>query len=180
MQCMLQVAGALVGKNGDPQTGWMKEGVLEQRGCSFQVDKFQQLSTNQGLICIVSDVGVPELVSWIKGPASQGWELVFFQLEAFRTYGERQNKRGVHISGGPHLGVPLYPVKREEVLPLDRVSTANAFPYRGDSWCKVGPCVHLRTLMVSGYSFLVVAVTGSSFAAVVHSLLALWILVALQ
>ena len=52
-----------MGKNGDPQTGWMKEGVLEQRGCSFQVDKFQQLSTNQGLICIVSDVGVPELVS---------------------------------------------------------------------------------------------------------------------
>ena len=44
---------ALVGKNGDPQTGWMKEGVLERRGCSFQVDKFQQLSTIQ---CIVSDV----------------------------------------------------------------------------------------------------------------------------
>ena len=33
-----------MGKNGDPQTGWMKEGVLQQRGCSFQVDKFQQLS----------------------------------------------------------------------------------------------------------------------------------------
>ena len=49
-------------KNGDPQIGWMKEGVLEQRGCSFQVDEFQQLSTIQGLICIVSDVGVPELV----------------------------------------------------------------------------------------------------------------------
>ena len=52
-----------MGKNGDPQIGWMKEGVLEQRGCSFQVDKFQQLSTIQGLICIVSDVGMPELVS---------------------------------------------------------------------------------------------------------------------
>ena len=34
----------LVGKNGDPQAGWMKEGVFEQTGCSFQVDKFQQLS----------------------------------------------------------------------------------------------------------------------------------------
>ena len=51
------------GKNGNPLTGWMKEGVLEQRGCSFQVDKFQQLSTIQGLICIVSDVGVPKVVS---------------------------------------------------------------------------------------------------------------------
>ena len=61
-----------MGKNGDPQTGWMKEGVLEQTGCSFQVDKFQ-LSTNQGLICIVSDVGVPKLVSAfriVKGPIS--------------------------------------------------------------------------------------------------------------
>ena len=38
-----------MGKNGDPQIGWMKEGVLEQRGCSFQVDKFQQLSTIEGL-----------------------------------------------------------------------------------------------------------------------------------
>ena len=46
-----------MGKNGDPQISWMKEKVLEQRGCSFQVDKFQQLSTNQGLICIVSDSG---------------------------------------------------------------------------------------------------------------------------
>ena len=35
-----------MGKNGDLQTGWMKERVLE---CSFQVDKFQQLSTIQGL-----------------------------------------------------------------------------------------------------------------------------------
>ena len=35
--------------SGDPQTGWMKEGILEQRGCSFQVDKFQQLSTIQVL-----------------------------------------------------------------------------------------------------------------------------------
>ena len=42
-----------MGKNGDP----LKEGVLEQRGCSFQVDKFQQLSTIQGLICNVLDVG---------------------------------------------------------------------------------------------------------------------------
>ena len=48
-----------MGNNGSPQTGWMKEGVLEQTGCGFQVDKFQQLSTIQGLICIVSDVGVP-------------------------------------------------------------------------------------------------------------------------
>ena len=31
------VPGALV-ENGDPQTGWMKEEVLEQTGCSFQVD----------------------------------------------------------------------------------------------------------------------------------------------
>ena len=49
-----------MGKNGDPQTGWMK---VEQRGCSFQVDKFQQLSTIQGLTCIVSDVDVPKAVS---------------------------------------------------------------------------------------------------------------------
>ena len=52
-----------MGKNGDSLTGWMKEGVLEQRGCSFQVDKFQQLSTIQGLICIVLDVSIPKLVS---------------------------------------------------------------------------------------------------------------------
>ena len=55
-----------MGKNGDPQTGWMKEGVLEQTGCSFPVDKFQQLSTIQGYICIVSDVGVPKLVSAVR------------------------------------------------------------------------------------------------------------------
>ena len=64
-----------MGKNGDPQTGWMKEEVLEQTGCSFQVAKFQQLSTNQGLICIVSDVGVPKVVSpfrIIKGPHLRG------------------------------------------------------------------------------------------------------------
>ena len=30
-----------MGKNGDPQTGWMKEEVLEQTGCSFQVDNQQ-------------------------------------------------------------------------------------------------------------------------------------------
>ena len=39
-----------MGKNGDPQTGWIGGGSLRQTGCSFQVDKFQQLSTNQGLI----------------------------------------------------------------------------------------------------------------------------------
>ena len=64
-----------MGRNGDPRTGWMKEEVLEQTGCSFQVDKFYQLSTNQGLICIVSDVGVPIAVSafWIiKGPYLRG------------------------------------------------------------------------------------------------------------
>ena len=44
-----------------PQTGWMKEGVIDQRlsvlrlppssrGCSFEVDKFQL----SGLICVVS------------------------------------------------------------------------------------------------------------------------------
>ena len=51
----------------------MKEGVLQQRGCSFQVDKFQQLSTIQGLTCIVLDVGVPKLVfRIIKGPHLRG------------------------------------------------------------------------------------------------------------
>ena len=40
-----------MGKNGDPQAGWMKEGVLEQRGCSCQVDKFQQLS-GVNLYCV--------------------------------------------------------------------------------------------------------------------------------
>ena len=65
----------LPGKNRDPQTGWTVGGVLEQRGYSFQVDKFQQLSTIQGLICIVSDVGVPNVVSAfriIKGPHLRG------------------------------------------------------------------------------------------------------------
>ena len=41
----------------------------------FKLTKFQQLSTIQGLICIVSDVGVPELVSAfriIKGPHLRG------------------------------------------------------------------------------------------------------------
>ena len=59
-------------KNGDPQTGWMGGGSLRQTGCSFQVDK---LSTSQGLICIVLDVGVPKLVSTfriIKGPHLRG------------------------------------------------------------------------------------------------------------
>ena len=48
---------------------------LRTTGCSFQVDKFQQLSTNQGLICIVSDVGAPKVVSAfriIKGPHLRG------------------------------------------------------------------------------------------------------------
>ena len=52
-----------------------EEVVLEQTGCSFQVDKFQQLSTIQGLICIASDMGMPELVSAfriIKGPYLRG------------------------------------------------------------------------------------------------------------
>ena len=65
----------MVGENGDPLTGWMKEGVLEQRGCSFQVDKFQQLSTIPGLICVVLDVGVLKSVSAfriIKGPHLRG------------------------------------------------------------------------------------------------------------
>ena len=35
--------GALVGKNSDPQTGWIGGGSLRQTGCSFQVDKFQQI-----------------------------------------------------------------------------------------------------------------------------------------
>ena len=37
----------------------------------FSIDKFQQLSKIQGLICIVSNVGVPKVVSAfriIKGP----------------------------------------------------------------------------------------------------------------
>ena len=48
-----------MGKNDDPQTGWMKE----RTGCSFHIDEFQQLST----IFIVSDVGVFKVVSvfWI-------------------------------------------------------------------------------------------------------------------
>ena len=65
-----------MGKNGDPQTGWIGGGSLRQTGCSFKVDKFQQLSTNQGLICIVSDVGLPKVVSTfqiIKGPDYQGF-----------------------------------------------------------------------------------------------------------
>ena len=62
-------------KNGDSQTGWIGGGSLRQTGCSFQVDKFQQLSTNQGLICLVSDVGVPKVVSAFrifKGPHLRG------------------------------------------------------------------------------------------------------------
>ena len=59
-----------MGKNGDPQTGWIGGGSLRQTECRFQVDKFQQLSTNQGLICIVSDVGVPK--SSVRIPDYQG------------------------------------------------------------------------------------------------------------
>ena len=55
-----------MGKNGDPQTGWIGGGSLRQTGCSFQLDKFQQLSTNQELIWIVSDVGMPKLVSTFR------------------------------------------------------------------------------------------------------------------
>ena len=82
-------------KNGDPLTGWIEEEVLEQTGCSFQVDKFQQLS---GLICIVSDVGVPKVVSafWLSGVRAS-----FFQLEALVS--GRINKgsasRGARIEG---------------------------------------------------------------------------------
>ena len=36
-----------MGKNGDPLTGWTKEIVLEQRGCSFKVDKF-----NNNWVCL--------------------------------------------------------------------------------------------------------------------------------
>ena len=73
---------------GKTQTGWMKEGVLEQTGCSFQVDKFQQLSTIQGLICIVLDVGVPKLVSAnqiIKGPHLRGESYSAFPTRASRS-----------------------------------------------------------------------------------------------
>ena len=60
----------------------MKEGVLEQRGCSFQVDKFQHLSTIQGLC--------------------QMWAcLINFSVRI-------PDYQRVRISGGPHLGVPLY------------------------------------------------------------------------
>ena len=37
------------GKNGDPQIGWMNEGVLEQTGCSFQVPTTVH---NPGLITV--------------------------------------------------------------------------------------------------------------------------------
>ena len=50
-------------------------GSLRIEQVQFQVDKFQQLSTIQGLICIVLDVGVPKLVSAfriIKGPHLRG------------------------------------------------------------------------------------------------------------
>ena len=63
------------GEEWRPSDRLMKEEALERRGCSFQVDKFQQLSTIQGLICIVLDVGVPKVVSAfriIKGPHLRG------------------------------------------------------------------------------------------------------------
>ena len=50
-------------------------GSLRTERVQFQVDKFQQLSTIQGLICIVLDVGVPKVVSAfriIKGPHLRG------------------------------------------------------------------------------------------------------------
>ena len=50
------------------------------RRCCFQPDKFQELSTIQGLICIVSDVGVPKVVSAIriiKGSHLRGESLCF-------------------------------------------------------------------------------------------------------
>ena len=56
-----------MGKNGDPLTGWMKEGVLEQRGCSLNSNNCPQSG--------VLDVGVPKLVSAfriIKGPHLRG------------------------------------------------------------------------------------------------------------
>ena len=49
-----------------------EEEVLDRR---FKLTNSKQLSTNQGLICIVSDVGVPKLVSAfriIKGPHLRG------------------------------------------------------------------------------------------------------------
>ena len=64
------------GKNGDPQTGWMKEGVLEQRGCSFQVDKINSNNCPQSgvnLYCV--RCSLPKLVSAfriIKGPHLRG------------------------------------------------------------------------------------------------------------
>ena len=91
-----------MGKNGDPQTGWIGGGSLRPTGCSFKVDKFQQLSR---LICIVSDVGVPH--SGLSRVCISGVRANAFQLEAFRTQGECPDKQGVRISGGPHLGVPL-------------------------------------------------------------------------
>ena len=64
----------MVGKNSDPQTGWIGGGSLRQTGYSFQVDKFQQLSTNQGLIVFcqmwacLSSVRIPDY----QGSAFQG------------------------------------------------------------------------------------------------------------
>ena len=46
-----------MGKNGDPLD---EGGSLRTERVQFQVDKLQQLSTIQGLICIVSHVGMPK------------------------------------------------------------------------------------------------------------------------
>ena len=51
---------ALVGKNGDPQTGWIKAGVLERTGWTLNSNNCLY---NSGLICILLDVGLPKLVS---------------------------------------------------------------------------------------------------------------------
>ena len=74
----------------------MKEEVLEQTGCSFQVDKFQQLSTIQGLICIVSNVGVPK----VSRVSISGVRASAFPIGGIQDQGEWPDKQGVHISGG--------------------------------------------------------------------------------
>ena len=40
-----------MGKNGDPQTGWMKEEVLEQTGYHFKVDNCPQFRGCVGCGC---------------------------------------------------------------------------------------------------------------------------------
>ena len=53
-----------MGKNGDPQTGWMKE---EQRGCSFQVATVHNSGVN--LYCVRGGVSAFRI---IKGPHLRG------------------------------------------------------------------------------------------------------------